>query len=281
RMKNAVARSEEEKEPPIRIQTEEELVHDIDRLVAATPLEREQLVELYGADPGRIAVIPLGVDLALFRPIPRSEAMKAIGLELPETYHLILFVGRLDPLKGLDSLLKAMCKLTEMEPALARTLCLAVIGGDVDEDQSDLSNALDCLEKLKAEAGMHDLVAFLGSRAQDTLPYYYSAADVCVVPSHYESFGLVALEAMACGTPVIASRVGGLQQTVEDGVTGFLVPAGEPEALAEKLRLILLDHELRAQLAVHAREKAQRYTWQSVADRILSLYEDLWSQRTL
>ncbi|MGC8788035.1 MAG: glycosyltransferase [Anaerolineae bacterium] len=280
RMKNAVARSEEEKEPPIRIQTEEELVHDIDRLVAATPLEREQLVELYGADSGSIAVIPLGVDLALFRPIPRSEAMKAIGLELPETYHLILFVGRLDPLKGLDSLLKAMCKLTEMESALARTLCLAVIGGDVDENQSDLSNALDCLEKLKAEAGMHDLVAFLGSRAQDTLPYYYSAADVCVVPSHYESFGLVALEAMACGTPVVASRVGGLQHTVEDGVTGFLVPAGEPEALAEKLRLILLDHELQAQLAVHAREKAQHYTWQSVADQILSLYEDLWSQKT-
>lgn len=280
RMKNAVARSDEEKEPPIRIQTEEELVRGIDRLVAATPLEREQLVELYGAAPQKITVIPLGVDLDLFRPIPRREAMKAIGLELPETYHLILFVGRLDPLKGLDALLQAMCKLTEMEPALARTLCLAVIGGDLDEDQSDLSNALDCLEKLKAEAGMHDLVAFLGSRAQDKLPYYYSAADVCVVPSHYESFGLVALEAMACGTPVIASRVGGLQHTVEDGVTGFLVPAGEPDALAEKLRLILLDRALRSQLAMHAWQKAQNYTWQSVADHILSLYEDLWLQQT-
>jgi D-inositol-3-phosphate glycosyltransferase len=279
RMKNAVARSEEEKEPPIRIQTEEELVRDMDRLVAATPLEREQLVELYGADPDKIAVIPLGVDLALFRPIPRHEAMKAIGLELPETYQLILFVGRLDPLKGLDSLLKAMCKLTEMEPALARNLCLAVIGGDVDEDQSSLSSALECLEKLKAEVGMHDLVAFLGSRAQDTLPYYYSAAEVCVVPSHYESFGLVALEAMACGTPVIASRVGGLQHTVEDGITGFLVPAGEPDALAEKLRLVLLDRELRARLSMHALQKAQTYTWQAVAEHMLSLYEELWLQK--
>nr|MBC7245173.1 glycosyltransferase [Chloroflexota bacterium] len=276
KMKNAVARSEAEKEPPIRIQVEEELIRDINRIVAATPLEREQLVELYGADAGKIVVIPLGVDLALFRTIPRSEAIKAIGLELPETHRLILFVGRLDPLKGLDSLLRAMCRLTELEPALAKNLCLAVIGGDVDEDQANLSNELECLEKLKKEVGMHDLVAFLGSRAQDMLPYYYSAAEVCVVPSHYESFGLVALEAMACGTPVIASRVGGLQHTVEDGVTGFLVPAGDPDALAVKLRMILLDHELRTQLATRAQRKAQSYTWQVVATHVMNLYEELW-----
>lgn len=280
KMKNAVARSEAEKEPSIRIQVEEELVHDSNRIVAATPLEREQLVELYGADVNKIIVIPLGVDLALFKPIPRSEAMKAIGLELPENHRLILFVGRLDPLKGLDSLFKAMCKLTELEPTLAKNLCLTVIGGDVDEDQANLSSELECLEKLKEEVGMKDLIAFLGSRAQDMLPYYYSSAEVCVVPSHYESFGLVALEAMACGTPVIASRVGGLQHTIEDGETGFLVPAGDPDALAEKLRLILLDHELRTRLAMRARQRAQTYTWQSVADHILSLYEDLWQQKT-
>lgn len=280
KMKNAVARSEAEKEPSIRIQVEEELVHDSNRIVAATPLEREQLVELYGADVNKIIVIPLGVDLALFKPIPRSEAMKAIGLELPENHRLILFVGRLDPLKGLDSLFKAMCKLTELEPTLAKNLCLTVIGGDVDEDQANLSSELECLEKLKEEVGKKDLIAFLGSRAQDMLPYYYSSAEVCVVPSHYESFGLVALEAMACGTPVIASRVGGLQHTIEDGETGFLVPAGDPDALAEKLRLILLDHELRTRLAMRARQRAQTYTWQSVADHILSLYEDLWQQKT-
>ncbi|MGQ9493237.1 MAG: glycosyltransferase [Anaerolineae bacterium] len=280
KMKNAVARSEAGKEPSIRIQVEEELVRDMDRIVAATSLEREQLIELYGADADKIVVIPLGVDLAMFRPIPRSEAMKAIGLELPENHRLILFVGRLDPLKGLDSLFKAMCKLTELEPALAKNLCLAVIGGDVNEDQTNLSSELECLEKLKEEVGMKDLIAFLGSRAQDMLPYYYSSAEICVVPSHYESFGLVALEAMACGTPVIASRVGGLQHTIEDGETGFLVPAGDPDALAEKLRLILLDHELRTRLAMRARQRAQTYTWQSVADHILSLYEDLWQQKT-
>jgi D-inositol-3-phosphate glycosyltransferase len=155
-------------------------------------------------------------------------------------------------------------------------LCLAVIGGDEDNDGSDIADELECLDKLKDEVGLHDLVAFLGSRAQDTLPYYYSAAEICVVPSHYESFGLVALEAMACGTPVIASRVGGLQQTVEDGVTGFLVPAGDEDALAQNLQRILSDRGLRQRLAANARHRAQDYTWQKVAARIAEVYEELW-----
>jgi D-inositol-3-phosphate glycosyltransferase len=212
----------------------------------------------------------------MFRSIPRPQARAAIGVELPQDQQLILFVGRLDPLKGLDTLLRAMCKMTEIEPELARNLCLAVIGGEEDEDRTDLADALECLDKLKNEVGLADLVAFLGSRAQDTLANYYSAADVCVVPSHYESFGLVALEAMACGTPVIASRVGGLQLTVEDGVTGFLVPAGDENALAEKLRLVLSDRRLRQRLGRNARNKARSFTWQKVAARILQVYEELW-----
>jgi len=279
RMKNSVARNAAEKETSTRIQVEYELVRDMDRLVAATALDKAQTVELYGADPAKIEVIPLGVDLAMFRPIPRDEAMSAIGLGLPRQRHLILFVGRMDPLKGLDNLLRAICKLTELAPELARDLCLAVIGGDVDENGSGQNSELECLDRLKREVGVDNLVAYLGSRAQDTLPYYYSAADVCVVPSHYESFGLVALEAMACGTPVIASRVGGLQTTVEDGVTGLLVPAGDVDALAESLKLILLDRELRARLGVNARQKAQSYTWRSVADHVLRLYESLWQKQ--
>lgn len=279
RMKNTVARSEAEKESPTRIEVEHELMRDMDRIVAATPLDKAQMIELYGADPDKLVVIPLGVDLNLFRPIPRDEAMTAIGVDLPKGHHLVLFVGRLDPLKGLDTLLRAICKLADLEPELAKTISLAVIGGDVDENGFDLQNELECLDKLKNEAGIADLVVFLGSRAQDTLPYYYSAAEVCIVPSHYESFGLVALEAMACGTPVIASRVGGLQHTVEDGETGFLVPAGDPEALAERLRLTLLDRNLRERLATNARQKAQAYTWRSVADRIVDLYQELWQQK--
>jgi D-inositol-3-phosphate glycosyltransferase len=192
---------------------------------------------------------------------------------------LVLFVGRMDPLKGLDTLLQAVCKLNDLEPELVKGLCMAVIGGDADENGAGFNNELECLDKLKDEAGLRDLVIFLGSRAQDTLPYYYSAAEVCVVPSHYESFGLVALEAMACGTPVIASRVGGLQLTVEDGVNGFLVPVGDADALAGKLRLILADSELRERLGANARRKAQGYTWQVAADRILRVYEGLWQRR--
>jgi D-inositol-3-phosphate glycosyltransferase len=249
------------------------------RIVAATPLDKSQMVDLYCANPRRIVVVPLGVDPAMFRPIPRGEARQAVGLDLPGMCRLVLFVGRMDPLKGLDTLLRAVCKLTDLDPDLVKGLCIAVIGGDADENGTDLNNELECLDKLKDEVGLRDLLIFLGSRAQDTLPYYYSAAEVCVVPSHYESFGLVALEAMACGTPVIASRVGGLQLTVEDGESGFLVPAGDPDALAEKLRLILVDSELRERLGANARRKAQAYTWQIVADHILKVYEGLWQRR--
>jgi D-inositol-3-phosphate glycosyltransferase len=279
KMKNAVARSEAEKETSTRIRVEEELMRDMSRIVAATPLDKSQMVDLYGANPRKIVVIPLGVDPTMFRPIPRDQARRAVGLDVPGMCQLILFVGRLDPLKGLDTLLRAVCKLTDAQPKLVKGLCMAVIGGDADENGMGLDSELECLDKLKNEVGLRELVVFLGSRAQDTLAYYYSAAEVCVVPSHYESFGLVALEAMACGTPVIASRVGGLQHTVEDGVTGFLVPAGDPDALADKLRLVLMDSELRERLGANARQKAQAFTWQVAADHILKVYKGLWQRR--
>jgi len=276
RMKNLATHDDATKETETRIQIEGELMRDMDRVIAATPLDKSQMVELYGADPQRIEVIPLGVDPHMFRPIRRAEALAAMGIDLPQANRLVLFVGRLDPVKGLDTLLRAICELTELEPELSKSLSLMVIGGDTDESGTDLSEELECLDKLKDEVGISDLVAFVGSRAQDTLAYYYSAADVCVVPSYYESFGLVALEAMACGTPVIASRVGGLLHTVEDGVNGFLVPSGDHQALAEKLRVVLCDAGLRERLATNARLSTQSYTWELVAARILKVYQELW-----
>ncbi len=278
-MKDSVARSDSDKEIPQRIQVERELAGEVDALVAASPLDRDQMVELCGANPAKIQVIPLGVDSALFRPIPHDEAIAAISVDLPKDQRVVLFVGRMDPLKGLDTLLQAMCKLSTLDPSLSKNLCLAVIGGDADENDVGLDDPLECLDKLKQEAGIPELVVFLGSRAQTTLPFYYSAAEVCVVPSLYESFGLVALEAMACGTPVIASRVGGLQLTVEHGVTGFLVPAGNADALAETLRDLLLDPELRRRLGNNALRRAQSYTWESVSERITGLYQRLWQDR--
>ena len=276
KMKDTVARNPGEKETNTRIEVEGQLVSSLDRLIAATPLDKQQTVDLYGAQPERIRVIPLGVDPEMFHPIPRAEARHAIGLDLPGLCQLVLFVGRLDPLKGLDTLVRAMCKLSDLEPELVKGSCLAVIGGDADEESDVLEEELECLDKLKKEVGLDDLVIFLGSRAQDTLAQYYSAAEVVVVPSQYESFGLVALEAMACGTPVIASRVGGLLHTVEDNVTGLLVPAGDPDALADKLRQVLLDADLRAKLGANARERALTYTWPNVAKRITEVYKELW-----
>jgi D-inositol-3-phosphate glycosyltransferase len=134
---------------------------------------------------------------------------------------------------------------------------------------------MERLQTLREELGISDLVTFLGAQAQDTLPSYYSAADMVVVPSHYESFGMVALEAMACGTPVIASKVGGLSFTVQDGITGFHVPERDPEALAEKISLLLKDQDLRSRLSIQATQWVRRYSWSKVADHIVSLYRRL------
>jgi len=212
---------------------------------------------------------------------------------------MILFVGRVEPLKGIDTLLQAVA-LTVNDPSMRRAaspgverppqaagqsspglghLCLSVIGGDAGEDPARLDGEMRRLHQLRADLGLTDLVTFLGKQAQDTLPYYYSAAEVVVVPSHYESFGMVALEAMACGAPVIASDVGGLSFTVANGLSGFLVPARDPQALAEKLRLLLTDSALRHELGARAVERARNYAWSIVADQIVEVYQELLRHR--
>jgi D-inositol-3-phosphate glycosyltransferase len=157
----------------------------------------------------------------------------------------------------------------------AHGVCLAIIGGEADESSEELSKEMVRLTKLSEELDLKDIVRFLGKRDQDTLPYYYSAAEVVVVPSHYESFGLVALEAMACGTPVIASETGGLAFLIKDGETGFHVPAGDTEALQSKLKIILEDDVLRRRLGLQAAAYAQGYDWTLISDQILELYSSL------
>jgi D-inositol-3-phosphate glycosyltransferase len=172
-------------------------------------------------------------------------------------------------------LLEAMCTLTRrLHPCRAQDLSLAVIGGDRESHLEALGDP-SCLKEIREELGLGDLVIFVGSRAQEDLPYYYSASLACVMPSLYESFGMVALEAMACATPVIASRVGGLTFTVRDGETGFLVPERDPEALADKLELVITDAELRHRLGQRAAEVAAGYGWDVVADQIEGLYAEL------
>ncbi|RLC93561.1 MAG: glycosyltransferase family 1 protein, partial [Chloroflexi bacterium] len=231
KMKNAVARRPKERETPRRIQIETEIVRFADALVAATPVEEEQLVRLYGADPASIRVISPGVDTERFHPIPAAHAKERIGL--CEDCCVILFVGRIEPLKGIDNLLRAIAQVVGKRPDLRAGLIVPIIGGDPDRIHED--DEMVRLQELREELGIGDVVTFLGAKDQDTLQYYYSAAEMVVMPSDYESFGMVALEAMACGAPVIASDVGGLSFLVQHGRTGYRIPARDPAALAGKV----------------------------------------------
>ena len=238
-----------------------------DVIVAATTLEREQMQAYYGADPAKVQVIPPGVDLDLFRPLPCDDARAAVGI--PEDHHMVLFVGRIQAIKGIDTLIRAMAALVQKRPHLKGKLALTVIGGAGDPATD---GELARLQTLEQELGIDDVVTFIGSRDQDTLVNYYNAASMVVVPSHYESFGMVALEAMACGTPVIASDVGGLSLNVADGFNGYLVPKGDVDELAYKMELMLEHDQLRAQLGTQACQWAQRFSWQTIADETLAVY---------
>ncbi len=271
RMKNRIAQTTGELESNIRIFTETDVMTWADRLIAATPAERAQLLWLYRADRRKIEVIPPGVDLQRFHPLPREEAQRQIGV--PPHHRMLLFVGRIEPLKGVDNILHAVALLRADYPALLADVCMCVIGGDADEETPE--SEMVRLKALRDELGLEDRVTFLGARDQDTLQNYYAAAEALIMPSDYESFGMVALEAMACGTPVIASEVGGLAFLVQDGVNGFHVPTREPTALADRIRVILSQPEVGRRISEAAYETAQHYSWPLIADRLLGVFEDV------
>ena len=269
-MKNRIARSEDEREGAYRIDGEKRVIARVDRIIASTLAEQTQLQFLYKANKRKITIIPPGVDTSHFYPIPMDEARQYLGVD-PDN-KLVLFVGRIEPLKGLDTLVKAISWRRTFKPG---QVTLAIIGGDPDASPQEMSAEMARIQKLCDDLCMGRMVVFLGKRAQDTLPYYYSAADVLVMPSHYESFGMVALEAMACGTPVIASQVGGLAFLVKDGETGYHVPDQDPEALCEKLLDILSDPHQREKMGLRAAEYARDYAWANIANQMLEVYKSL------
>jgi D-inositol-3-phosphate glycosyltransferase len=272
-MKNRVARDEVNREPSERLEVEKRLLREADRVVAATQAEVAQIQWLYQVSTERVAVIPPGVDTGRFYPIAADEAKEYVGIPLEK--RMVLFVGRIESLKGIDTLLHAMAGLKNKGLFDDHGVCLAIIGGEADESSEELSAEMVRLTSLSEELDLEDIVRFLGKRDQDTLPYHYSAAEVVVVPSHYESFGLVALEAMACGAPVVASETGGLAFLIKDGETGFHVPAGDVEVLASRLETILDDDLLRKRLGRQASAYAQGYDWTLISDQILELYSSL------
>lgn len=275
-VKNIVARAVGEMEKTPRLLWEAQLARKVDALVVPHPLERAQLVWHYQGNPERIHVIPCGVDTSLFRPMDRQAAKKYLGIK---GRRLILFVGRLDPIKGLDTLLHAARILKHNLGPWDEPFSIMIVGGAGGNGDISSTPEIVALKEIAKCMEVEDSLIFFGSKSQTELPFYYAASEVCVLPSRYESFGMVALEAMACGTPVVASRVGGLTYTVIHGETGLLVPEGKPEELARALAILLRDEELRDRLGQNATRRAKNFSWARVVEGLLDLYNQLLGQK--
>jgi D-inositol-3-phosphate glycosyltransferase len=250
-------------EPGGRAEAEAEIIGCADALLASCDTEVDQLVELYGADPSRVEVVPPGVDHAFFSPGDRSGARRAVGLG---DHPVLVFVGRIQSLKRLDVAVRTLDELGRPDAVLV------VIGGPSGaEGAAELAR----IRALVHARGLGARVRFVDPQPHHLLSTWYRAADVVVVPSRSESFGLVALEAAACGTPVVAASVGGLTTLIEDGRTGFLVDGEDPALYAERVRRILDEPDLAARMGEAAARRAGQYTWSTTAARLRRLYADL------
>ncbi len=267
----------DEPEPRLRLAMEQRLIQQADGIIATTYDERTQLIRSCGATANSVHVVPCGVDLSLFTPgtpgilgtdsslmaQSQQQARKKLGLKLQQP--VLVFVGRLDPFKGPDVLLRAAAMMQEEAQ-------IVIVGGDLTGDSD-----LETLRKLAAQLHISQRVHFLGARPQDELPLLYRAADVTVVPSYHESFGLVAVESLACGTPVVATRAGGLTTVVRNGETGYLVPRC-PGFFAERLDALLQNPKVLERMRLAARPSVLRFSWKSVADHVYDVYDELISE---
>jgi len=276
-MKNSVARSKEETETGRRIAIERRLMQEVDTVVAATPLDRAQMVWNYGADSERIRVVPCGVDLRRFQPSEQAAARARLGL--PPNERLLVCVGRMEPLKGMDALIRALALLRSQGHAWSDELRVLLVGGDPEGLPHEWNAEQRRLDALRHELGVAQQVRFVGAQPQELLPAYFAAADLVAVPSHYESFGMVALEALASGAAVLASNAGGLALTIEDGRSGLLFPPDDHAALAAQVARLFDDPAFADELRAGARRRAAEYGWGSVARRITAIYAEIVSQR--
>jgi D-inositol-3-phosphate glycosyltransferase len=278
KVKNATLADGDTPEPLGRVLGEEQVVAAADRLVANTGDEARELLDLYAADPARVAVVPPGVDLGVFSARDRGGrpcARRRLGL--PGDGDVLLFVGRIQPLKAPDVLLRAAAEMLAADPSRRERLTVAVLGGP---SGSGLERPR-ALEELAGQLGIADVVRFRPPVSRQELADWYRAADLVAVPSHSESFGLVAVEAQACGTPVVAARVGGLPTTVSDGVTGLLVDGHDPRVWARELAGLLDDPLRRRRMGVAAASWASRFSWDATADALLDVYAGAIADRPL
>jgi D-inositol-3-phosphate glycosyltransferase len=267
KVKNRALADGDDPEPIGRVIGEEQVVRAADRLIANTDEEAGQLISLYDADPAKVETVHPGVDLDLFRPVANRDAVRA-RLGLRPNDHVVLFAGRVQPLKAPDVLIRAAAELVDGDPAQRSRLVPVVVGG---LSGNGLAHP-DLLAGLAKARGVDDIVRFEPPVDQAALADWYRAADLTVVPSHNESFGLVALESQACGTPVVAAAVGGLRTAVVDGRTGVLVNGHDPRAWANVLGDLLDRPAWRADLAHNAVTHAREFSWDATADRMLDVY---------
>ncbi|TQM15632.1 D-inositol-3-phosphate glycosyltransferase [Pseudonocardia kunmingensis] len=266
KVKNAALADGDAPEPMARVIGEDQVVAEADRLISNTDEETRQLVELYGADPGRTVAIPPGVDLARFTPGDRAAARRALGIAPGAV--VLAFAGRIQPLKAPHVLLRAAAEMLRRDPGLRARLVVLVAGGPSGSGLAEPA----ALQGLAAALGITDVVRFLPPQTRDGLVDVYRAADVVAVPSHNESFGLVALEAQACGTPVVAARVGGLPVAVADGRSGLLVDGHGDAQWADALAAAALAPGRRDELAAAAVPHARCFSWDRTADALLDTY---------
>jgi D-inositol-3-phosphate glycosyltransferase len=245
-----------EDELRLRIETEKDLVQRCHHIIAPTEREKEEFIRHYGAPSGKISVVPCGVNLEQFKAIDKAQARQYLGFGNDK---IILFVGRIDPLKGIDKLIKALPYLRNIQG-----LRLLVIGGG-EHSQHEIEQ----LRKLAYNLKIENSITFLDLVNHDQLPYFYSGADVSVVPSYYESFGLVALESLACGTPVVATDVGDFRDIIREGETGYVVRDNVPHLLADKIALLLSRPSTDKESAQFIRSTVSKFSWSNIAEAII------------
>ena len=248
-----------EVEQPERPVVEAEVMASADRIIAFSPHERDAMARLYGADAAKVSLVPCGVDLSVFRPLDQKAVRDRLGLNGEK---ILLYVGRVEPLKGLDLLVETAAQMDSEDGVR-----VIVVGADVNGDRE-----MDRVKLLAKERDLEGQIDFVGQVDHKELPLYYNAADVCVVPSYYESFGLVALESMACGTPVVATRVGGLSTIIQHGRTGYLKPWRCPDAFANSVEMIISSDGLQQSMGTAARKHAEGMGWDTVASMMWDEY---------
>ena len=267
KVKNLELAAGDKAEPEMRLIGEQQVVDVAQRLVANTELEAQELTKFYQADPRKIDVVNPGVDLELFSPGSQTKARKKLGIPLDAS--MLLFVGRIQPLKAPDILMRAAAELISMRPELRSSLLVVICGG-VSGTGADHPEAL---RDLASDLGLLDLIRFEPPSSREELVTWYRAADLTVVPSYSESFGLVAIESQACGTPVVASAVGGLKTTVADGVSGRLIQGHNPIAFSHVLNQLLMNPTLRAELSAGSRMHAAAFGWENTTSGLINSYE--------